>query len=306
MGMIKDLLRKYGINPFDTLLKKAKRAGDRRFLICWNRGLGDIPLGLYALTYRIRQFIPGATITFATRSDLADGFKMLDGVATLADPQWKRGVPFDLEKTVAKKGLSFSDFDLVLEHPDPTRWLMWQLGKLTPRLSWNPEWDRFYNRFALDPTKPYVAVHVQTETNYAYEKNWPIDHWKEFFQRVAREQGIGILLFGFASNPVFDGEGIIDLRGKTSLFEMLSIIKNCCRFLLVPDSGVLSITYYVDALFPLHVVSLWADPRQGVLKQGSLLPILFCAIRRSLQKNGDLRTVDVETAMHTLFSGVSR
>jgi ADP-heptose:LPS heptosyltransferase len=303
MGMIKDLWRKYGINPFDTLLKKAKKAGRHRFLICWNRGLGDIPLGLYALTHRIRHFIPSANITFATRSDLSDGFNMLDGVSTLVDPQWKRGVPFDLKRTLADQGLSSSDFDVVLEHPDPTRWLMWQLGKLTPRLSWNPEWDALHKRFALDPMKPYVGVHVQTETHYAYEKNWPADYWKEFFQRAVRQHDMGILLFGFAPSPIFDGEGIVDLRGKTSLFEMLSIIKNCCRSLLVPDSGVLSITYYIDAAFPLHVVSLWSDPRQGILRQRVPSPNPLLRHTPVIAKNGDLRTVDVQTAMHSLFSG---
>jgi ADP-heptose:LPS heptosyltransferase len=304
--MIKNLWRKFGINPFDRLLKKAKAAQHHRFLICWNRGLGDIPLGLYALTHRIRRFIPDAKVTFVTRSDLADGFKMLDGVSTLVDPQWKRGVPFDLEKTLAKEGLSSSDFDVVLEHPDPTRWLMWQLGELTPRLSWKTEWDALHERFTFDPIRPYLGAHVQTETNYTYEKNWPVDHWKELFHRAVCEQGIGIILFGFAPNPIFDGEGIVDLRGKTSLFEMLSIIKNRCRFLLVPDSGVLSITYYLDAAFPLNIVSLWSDPRQGVLKQRVASPNSLLRHTPLIAKNKDLRTVDVQTAMHTLFSGVVR
>ena len=108
--MLTQLWRKYGINPFDTLLKRAQKNGHERFLICWNRGLGDIPLGLYALTQRIRQYIPNAQITFATRSDLADGFKMLDGVSVLVDPEWKRGVPFNLEQTLSKAGLSTSCF----------------------------------------------------------------------------------------------------------------------------------------------------------------------------------------------------
>jgi ADP-heptose:LPS heptosyltransferase len=304
--MIKNLWKKYGINPFDALLKKAKKAEHQQFLICWNRGLGDIPLGLYTLTRRIREWIPSAKITFATRSDLSEGFQMLEDVSILVDPEWKRGVAFDLEKTLATVGLSASDFDVVLEHPDPTRWLMWQLGKLTPKLSWKSEWDTLHERFILDPIKTYVGVHVQTETNYAYEKNWPIDSWKEFFQRTVREQGMEIILFGFAPNPTFEGEGIVDLRGKTSLFEMLSIIKNRCRYLLVPDSGVLSITYYIDAAFSLDIVSLWSDPRQGVLKQGVASPNPLLRHTPIVAKNKDLRTVDVQTAMHALFSGGPR
>lgn len=302
LSLIKQLWRTYGSNPFDTLLKHAQKNGQQKFLICWNRGLGDIPLGLYALTHRIRQYIPTAEITFATRTDLAEGFKMLRGVSTLVDPEWKRGVPFDLERTLAKANLSSSSFDVILAQPDPTRWLMWQLGKLTPKLAWNPEWDALCERFDLDPAKPYVGVHVQTETNYTYEKNWPASYWTEFFQRAVAERDVGILLFGFAPTPVFEGEGIVDLRGKTSLFEMLSIIKNRCRYLLVPDSGVLSITYYIDASFPLDVVSLWADPRQGILKQNVASPNPLLRHVPLIARDKDLRTVAVDKAMRALFS----
>lgn len=301
--MLTRLWRKYGINPFDTLLKRAQKNGHERFLICWNRGLGDIPLGLYALTQRIRKYIPNAQITFVTRSDLADGFKMLDGVSVLVDPEWKRRVPFNLEQTLSKAGLSTSSFDVILEKPDPTRWLIWQLGKLTPKLCWNPEWDGLCERFSLNAKKSYVGVHVQTETNYAYEKNWPVAYWKEFFQKAVREQGVGIILFGFAPTPVFEEEGIVDLRGKTNLFEMLSIIKNRCRYLLVPDSGVLSITYYIDAHFPIDVVSLWADPRQGILRQNVSSPNPLLRHVPLIAKNKDLRTVEIGEAMGSLFSG---
>ncbi len=301
--MLKNLWRKYGINPFDSLLKKAKQAPHRRFLICWNRGLGDIPLGLYALTHRIREFIPDAQITFATRTDLVDGFKMLGGISVLVGSEWKRGTSFDLKGMLKENGLSTTDFDVVLEHPDPTRWLMWQLGKLVPKLVWNSEWDGLHERFGLDSGKPKIGVHVQTETNYAYEKNWPVEFWKEFFQRAVKDKNVEIVLFGFASEPVFEGEGIIDLRGKTSLFEMLSIIKNRCRYLLVPDSGVLSITYYIDAPFPIDIVSLWADPKQGVLKQNVPSPNSLLRHTPLIAKDKNLRTVSVDSVLHTLFPG---
>ncbi|MBI2812271.1 MAG: hypothetical protein HYX67_15775 [Candidatus Melainabacteria bacterium] len=301
--ILKDLWRKYGINPLDTLLKRAAKRQARSVLICWNRGLGDIPLGLYALTQRIRQHIPTARITFATRTDLSDGFKMLGGVSTLVDPHWKRGVPFDLERTLAQAGLSASDFDIVLERPDPTRWLMWQLGKLTPKLQWHIQWDSLCEKYALDPRKRYIGVHVQTETNYAYEKNWPVEYWKEFFRKAVKEHGAEIILFGFAPEPSFDGEGIVDLRGKTTLFEMLSIIKNRCSYLLVPDSGVLSITYYIDASFPIEVVSLWADPHQGVLRQNVPSPNPELTHTPLIAKDKDLRTIPVDLALQALFKG---
>lgn len=303
--MLKQLLRKYGRNPLDALLKRAKKVQHKRFLICWNRGLGDIPLGLYALTHRIRQFIPDATITFATRKDLADGFKMLDNVSTLIDPEWKRGALFDVKSTLIKANLTPSDFDVILEKPDPTRWLMWQLGKLVPKLSWNPAWDFLHERFSLQPMTSYLGVHVQTETQYAYEKNWPIDFWNELFQKAIHEKGVKILLFGFAPNPVFEGPGIIDLRGKTSLFEMLAVIKNRCRYLLVPDSGVLSMAYYMNVSFPIDIVSLWADPKQGVLKQNVSSPNPFLRHIPLIAQDKDLRTVKTSTVLQSLFHGAA-
>jgi UDP-N-acetylglucosamine/UDP-N-acetylgalactosamine diphosphorylase len=301
MSIIKQILRTYGINPFDALLRKAKSKGLSRFLICWNRGLGDIPLGLYALTYRIRHYVPNAQITFITRSDLKDGFKLLEAVSVIADPTWKRGLPFDLDQTLLNAALSRADFDVILEHPDPTGWLKWQIAKLVPKLQWDSQWDSLCDRFCLDPQKNYIGVHVQTETSYAYEKNWPIDYWKAFFQKAHSEHGIDILLFGFSPQPSFEGTGIIDLRGKTSLFEMLSIIKNHCRYLLVPDSGVLSITYYINATFAIDIVSLWADPKQGVLKQNVASPNLLLRHCPLMAKNKDLRNVSVASALKALF-----
>ena len=287
--------------PFKRLLKRAKKEGKRRFLICWNRGLGDIPLGLYALTWRIRQEIPEAEVTYLTREDLREGFSLLQGVSTLIDPTWKRGIPFDLDASLSRLGLERASFDLILERPDPTRWLSWQLGKLTPQLRWDPAKDAFSTRFSLDKEVGYIGVHVQTETSYQYEKNWPLEHWRAFFKRCYEEQGVRPLLFGFSKNPPFEEEGVIDLRGETTLFEMLSLIKNHCSYLLVPDSGVLSILYYLDISFPIEIVSLWADPRQGILKQNVSSPNPLLNHCPLIAEQKDLRTVSVEEVMGTLF-----
>jgi ADP-heptose:LPS heptosyltransferase len=302
MSILKQLWRKYGINPFDSLLKRVHKRGGSRFLICWNRGLGDIPLGLYALTCRIRDYIPQAQITFVTRGDLADGFKLLEGIEVIVDPHWQRGVAFNLEETLLNAGLPKENFDLILESPDPTHWLMWQLGTLVPKLRWDAQWDSLCEQFSLDRNKRYVGVHVQTETHYAYEKNWPVEYWREFFKRAPLEQGVEILLFGLNPSPSFAGDGIVDLRGKTSLFEMLSLIKHHCRYLLVPDSGVLSVTYYIDSPFQIDVVSLWADAKQGILKQNVPSPNPLLRHRPLIAKDKDLRTVSVMSAMEALFA----
>ncbi len=73
------------------------------------------------------------------------------------------------------------------------------------------------------------------------------------------------MLFGHAQPQRFDAPRVIDLRGRTSFLDVLSIIKNRARILLAVDSGILTMAYYLDCPFPLHVVSLWSDPRQGIL-----------------------------------------
>jgi ADP-heptose:LPS heptosyltransferase len=286
-------------NPFDRLLKRARRRGKTRFLLCWNRGLGDIPLGLYAMVHRIRFMIQEAHVTILTRSDLAAGFKMLAGVHTLIGPQWKRGVSFDLNATLEALDVRRDDFDCIIEHPDPTKWVSWQLGTLTPKLVWDPAWDRLCKRFAL-PDASYIGVHVQTETQYGYEKNWPQDYWRTFFHRAMKEKDRRILLFGVGATGSFEEEGIVDVRGQTTLFEMLSLIKNQCRTLVVPDSGVLSMTYYIDTTFPLDIISLWADPRQGVLKQNVASPNSQLRHTPLIAVEHNLRTVSVDAVLEAL------
>jgi len=297
--MLKKLWRAFGPNVLDRKLKIASQAKGNKVLITWNRGLGDIPLGLYALVYRIKEFIPAAEMIFLTRKDLEEGFHLLAHVRVIIAPNWKRGEPFDLDTTLTELNLKRDHFDLILENPDPTHWLKWQLGKLTPKLYWNKDWDLLCEKFHLQ--KGCVAVHFQTETHYGYEKNWPITHWQQLLHLLIKEKGLQVLLFGFKKEVACTIEGVIDLRGETSLFEMLSIIKNRCAYLVAPDSGVLSITYYLDVNFPIRVVSLWADPRQGVLKQNVSSPNKQYYHLPLLGKNEEIATITVDQVMQQLL-----
>lgn len=296
--MLKKIGRLFAANPLDQKLKQVCEIKRARILVTWNRGLGDIPLGLYAIVYRIRERIPEAEITFLTRKDLEEGFRLLEGIKVVIAPHWQRGVAFNLASTFSYVQLSQTDFDLILDNPDPTYWVKWQLGKLTPKLNWNPAWDSLCDRFHLN--RGAVGVHVQTETLYGYEKNWPVTHWQELFTRLVKEKGLEILLFGFKKEGSFSQKGIVDLRGETTLLEMLSIIKNRCAYLVVPDSGVLSITYYLDVDFPIQVVSLWADPRQGVLKQKVLSPNKNYRHHPLYGRKEDVARISVDEVIHCL------
>ncbi|GAB4194143.1 MAG: hypothetical protein Tsb0015_17130 [Simkaniaceae bacterium] len=269
---LRNWLRRIRPNPLDKQLKKAQTRGCRSILILWNRGLGDIPLGLFALCRRIREFLPDAKITFLTRRDLEEGFRLLDHIQVLVDPHLQRGESIDLEKSLARFGAKPEDFDVILEKPDPTRWLSWQLGTLVPKLSWDIKWNAFARSFGLNGE--YIGVHLQTETGeyYGYEKNWPLENWTKLLEELTKRYKKKILLFGIKPDPSVHLENVVDLRGKTSLFEMIAIIQDHCRILIVPDSGVLSILYYIEADFPIKIISLWADPRQGVLRQNVASP----------------------------------
>jgi UDP-N-acetylglucosamine/UDP-N-acetylgalactosamine diphosphorylase len=257
--MLKKLWKKWGPNPLDRQLKKAARRGCTSVLIPWNRGLGDIALGLYAIAYRVRQFLPSVTITFLTRPDLQEGFWLLPNANLLIAPEWSRGKPAPLPSNLPS-------FDLILHNADPTHWVTWQRGHLVPQMAWQERWDELCEKFNL-PTG-CIAAHVSCETNYYFERNWPSHHWEKLFASVVEP----IILLGHKKEPVFSHPNIIDLRGETSLLEILSILKNRCRCLIAPDSGILAMAYFLNTSFPLRIVSLWADPNHGILKQNVSSP----------------------------------
>lgn len=257
-------------NRLDWILKRCAKKGGKKILLAWNRGLGDIALGLYAMVLRIRDLIPDAEITFLIRENLRDGFTMLEDVKTVIAPGWKRGVEPNIGETLQQLGMERGQFDLVLEKPNPTDWLRWQLGKVVPRLKWDSAHDDLWKKFNLPDGFSYVAVQTTAETNYGLWRNWPEERWEELFERLPKSYRV--ILFGFDTQKHFSQPNVIDLRGKTTLFELLSIIKNCCHSLILPDSGILSMVYYLDTSFPIQVLSLWADPNHGILKQAVRSP----------------------------------
>ncbi|MBI3508725.1 MAG: UTP--glucose-1-phosphate uridylyltransferase, partial [Chlamydiia bacterium] len=146
----------------------------------------------------------------------------------------------------------------------------------------------------------YIGVQVVAETQYGLWRNWPLEKWRELFERLAYVGNHKILLFGFGKEPEITGEHIIDLRGKTTLYELLSIIKNRCRHLVLPDSGILSMVYYLNTSFPIQVVSLWADPNHGILKQNVASPNPQLQHTPLIASERDLNRVSVHAVMECL------
>lgn len=257
-------------NEFEHMLARAEKYHQTRFLIYWNRGLGDVALGLYAIFETIRKTIPDARITVVTRPELEQAFSLLNVAGVLVVPDLVRRRPDDPAEAFKQLKITEADFDVVLTRANPTKWLSGQLGSITPRLQWNPEYDSLCRRFDLPADdKLVIGAHVNSETGhlYGYVKDWPVSHWLELFNRLAASPSVRVVLFGHGLDDSFSALPVIDMRGRTSFLEMLSIIKNRCDVLIAPDSGVLSTVFYLDSLFPLTLISLWADPRQGVLKK---------------------------------------
>jgi hypothetical protein len=260
--------------PFDRALRAARHAGRHEFVFGWNRGLGDIALGLVPLFARIRAEIPGSRITLFTRADLAAPFALTDVDVLHVVPTLARGTPLDPAAAAASMAVPLPADAVVFADPDPTRWLDGRRREFPPRLRWNPEWNA-----KADPLVPgfdgiTIGAHVNSETAqyYGYVKDWPEAAWRQLFARFPDARNVRWLLFGNAAPTPFTQPNIVDLRGRTDFLTLLAVLRTRCRVLVAPDSGVLTVAYYVDDVFPLDVVSLWSDPRQGVLKQGCPSP----------------------------------
>ena len=291
---------------FDRVMARAARDSRKRFLFFWNRGLGDIALGLVPMFLRIRREIPGARIEVVTREELRDAFSLTGIDALHVVPGLEREKRIDLAREAPVLGLPLADFTAVFDYPDPNRWLTSRRREYPPKLAWQPSWDALHERFpevAADH-RTVIVAHVSSETAsfYGYPKDWPAEAWRALIAEFAG--GCQWVLVGNRAEPPIEGANVVDLRGRTTLPELLSLIKNRCRVLIAPDSGVLTMAYYLDAPFPLEVISLWSDPRQGILLQDCPSP--NAKLRHvALQGPGeDVRKLPVDAVARALRSAL--
>jgi GTP:adenosylcobinamide-phosphate guanylyltransferase len=237
----------------------------RRVFVAWNRGLGDLPLGLFALRQTLEEAIADVEVHFVSRAGLQEGFSFLapsDRVWIASD--WERGRPYDVQKTLAVLGLQLTPSDRLLCWPDPTSWVRWQIGTLIPKLSWPllVQADSLLH----DETIHWIGLQPDVETEHGPWRQWPKERWEELMARLEKISGVRVALFGQKPSPLSYQVQGSDLRGQTSLYTLLKTIEQSVAALVLPDSGILSMLYYLGHQYPLRLISLWAD-RQGVLKQ---------------------------------------
>jgi hypothetical protein len=284
---------------YERILREARRSGRHRYVFAWNRGLGDIALGLVPLFMNIRATDPLARIEVVTREDLAQPFELARVDAIHVVPALARGTPVDVSKHE-------DDVTVVFADPDPTRWLDGRREAYPPRIRWRSEWNGLADHFVPEARDVVtVGAHVASETAqyYGYVNDWPAERFRALFAQFAA--GVRFVLFGNAADAVFPMPNVVDLRGRTSFLELMSVVRSRCRILVAPDSGVLTAAYYLDDAFPLDVVSLWSDPRQGILKQGCPSPN---ALLRHVALRGegeDVRNIAVETVAAALERAIA-
>ncbi len=291
---------------FDRALARASREGVRDFVFAWNRGLGDVALGLVPLFAQIREQCPGARITVYTREDLGQVFALADVDRVHIVPRLERGRPVDF----AVPGIVAPEAGaVVFAEPDPTRWLEGRRQRFAPVLRWEPHWNGLADRFLPRPDgRVVIGAHVHSETaqHYGYAKDWPTASWRALFARYAADDHVQWVLFGTAATVPFVASNVVDLRGRTDFVDMLAVIVARCRVLLAPDSGILTAAYYLDQPSPLEIISLWSDPRQGVLKQGCPSPNPSLRHTALIGDDEDVRNIPVDRVQAALDAALSR
>lgn len=262
-------------DPYERALARGAKEGRRRVVFFWNRGLGDIALGLTPMFARAAERIPGVSIEVVTRADLEEPFRLTDARTVHVVPGLARGDRTSAVEACARLPADPRAGALAIDAPDATRWLAYARRPAPPRLHWNPAYDALSDPLidAGDP-RPWIAVHASTETarHYDYVKDWPADAWLALFRETARRHDVRFVLLGQGRDPPLAAPNVIDLRGRTGFLAMLALVRKRCAALVAPDGGVLNAVYFLDAAFPITVVSLWSDPRQGLLKARARSP----------------------------------
>lgn len=296
-------------SAFDRLLRTARHEGRREFVFGWNRGLGDVALGLVPLFARIRLEIPGSRIAVFTRADLADAFALTDVDELHVVAGLDRGTAVDPAAAAAALGIALPRSATVVADPDPTRWLDGRRREHPPALRWNADWNALADRVLPDLGCDIgIGAHVNSETAryYGYVKDWPDAAWGELFSRFPASRRVRWLLFGNATPGAFRQPNVVDLRGRTDFRELMAVIRTRCGVLVAPDSGVLTMAYYLADDFPLELVSLWSDPRQGVLKQGCSSPNPLLRHTPLVGRDDDVRNLSVTMVADAVEAGLAR
>ena len=116
--------------------------------------------------------IENAQITFLIREDLKEGFSLFEGVDLIIAKNWERGKHYKADKKLRSK------FDVIIEKPDPTYWVSWQIGKVIPKLKFDRAHDKLYKKFNLGEKREYIGVQTKASTTHSNWRDWPVQLWR--------------------------------------------------------------------------------------------------------------------------------
>jgi len=288
MGHLKNWWRRLRPNPLSQKLRCLRE--DARILFFWNRGLGDIPLELFALKKKLLEKCPRATLEVVTREDLKEGFLLLGQLKIYTTPLLVRNTPVPLAEVYRQLSIHPTDYDLILTSPDPTYWLKEQKGHLIPKLQWSSAFEKLIPLTA--PTNLFAFLHLDSETVYGFEKNLPESTWNRLLAYL-NNKGYTTVALGAKKDHRFT-ECAIDLRGKTTLFEFISLMLNSKGIFIGPDSGLLNMLYFLDVEHPLYLISYWANTHVGLFKQNVASPNPHLTHHPILAPIGQLNQLQLE------------
>lgn len=307
------------------VFQQARRQGAKRLLGAWVRGMGDVATRLCGFVAHVRSTLPGVSVSFITRPGLREVLLLIPDVEEiLVVPEWRRedsldGRPTleDVRHALARLGRE-GEFDLLIPQLDRGPWWHEQVGSFVPRLRWGPE-RAAQARSLMDETRfasnaLRLAVHLEAGTKHFYggegvNRDWPPEHWRALFARLAAEARFAVFVLGDAGSPTYEvpfgpAHGFCDFRGRTSVIEALSVI-GACDIFLAPDSGLLNLVYYLDMATPLQVVSLHAAI-SGVLRQGVSSPNPRLVHTPLVEPSGQIEAIPVERVFDALLSARER
>ena len=296
-------------DEYERLIEDARRRGEKKFLVAWNRGLGDIPLCVYGFVALIKKNINDAKVTIMTRSGLDEVFRLIrlvDDVITI--PHWtrednlKKGQParLDVDEELEKLGLK-GNFDVIIYNLKAGKWRKRQIGRIVPRLEWSKDYNILCEDlkfFKINENKFIVSLHPDSETGhiYGYNKNWDMGKWKGLVKRLlSTYNDIYFILLGLTrqDEPFLDSPFIIDMRGRTDIKQLLSIVTSS-NMLIAPDSGILNLVHFLDVDIPLDIVSFWGPAKYGILQLKVASPNRLLNHFPLFGKREDINTIMVE------------
>src|SRR4030095_3555432 len=153
----------------DRAVRRAAAGPRRDFLFFWNRGLGDIALGLVPAFARVRRDVPGARVIVVTRPELKEPVALNDADSVRTTAGLARGERVTLADLRAIAGPELDRCAAVFEDPDVNRWLLGRRHEFSPLLRRRPAWCPLSDRVAPAAAGGvYVGAHVSAEKTQYY------------------------------------------------------------------------------------------------------------------------------------------